>query len=966
MKVVAKRCTIVLLALAMIFTLMPMASGPVYAADEVTLPSGEVQASTLEEGHTYLVPSGGTTIVLQAGDDVTVDCITTRTNGVLTIKGDDSGKLTVTGGINMPYSGNGLIVEGGTLVVDVTGTNSTGWEFALTCSHYDQHGGNVTAKLTNDTGINCGLFANYGFYMDGGTLTASGESSDTIAYGIICEGADYGRVVVEGGKINSSASGNSAYAIKAQYLDIKGGEIIAKADAAGGAYGFFPNTFKGSTFTMTDGKLDMTVNGNSGASLLSYQDVTINGGQLTGTVSSSYNFAYGVDCSGQDADFTMTGGTLDITAINGANYDAYGLRIDNANVTGGTIITNVPEGYEASGIKVNNKAAGAELNFTNATLDLTSTGRNTYGILSLIPVNITGGKVTTEVHSRGDTTAAGLYVMNDLTLSGTEVRVVSEGEQYNNGIYVQGSTNISESLVDIKTTATEKGGEGACFYKDLTMNGVTLDIKVKSAGEAAFGITTGSGPEDWNVKESAIDIDVTSTSSGDFGCKAMEIYHEPGESTATFTDSLVSVKCSAPGAHGEAITCLSDMVLRGVTEIEAIGIGNNNAHGVYVRGSLTMGGANTMIYGKGTTDSGYAGGIRADGGIRGAYTVTLPEGGYVEDGRVNESMGGEASEAKLEGIASEHLRVYGTSRYETAYSAASLFKELKGKEKLPTVIVADGRNFADALSGSYLAAVAEAPILLVHPKYEEEVFYYLQGNVETGGKVYLLGGEGAVSADFEKMLNVAGYNVIRLGGTDRFDTNVLILKEANGIDSTYAKQMLVCSGMGFADALSTSSVGRPILLVGKTLSTSQKEYLDDLKPDSSYIVGGTGAVSEEVEAELAGYIPAESTIRLNGNDRFETSYMVANTFFPWGHRNAVMVDALNFPDGLSGGAVAAAISAPVLLCTSKEANNAQARKWVEQSGAFNSVTFGGPTLISGEQIKYVMGQPDAEIVVYGS
>ena len=93
--------------------------------------------------------------------------------------------------------------------------------------------------------------------------------------------------------------------------------------------------------------------------------------------------------------------------------------------------------------------------------------------------------------------------------------------------------------------------------------------------------------------------------------------------------------------------------------------------------------------------------------------------------------------------------------------------------------------------------------------------------------------------------------------------------------------------------------------------------------------------------------------------------MVAKAFFPGNRRNAVMVYGLSFPDGLSGGAIAVQIGAPVMLCTDKEINNAYACKWVEESGAFNSVTLGGPALIPDGQVKNVMGQPDAAIVRFG-
>ena len=105
MRKIAKRLTVMLLALAMVLAMVPAVSGPVYAADQLPL-DGEVMASDLVPGYDYMVSSAGATIVLEAGDDVTVDRISTAySNAVLTIKGSSAGKLTVTDGIDMPSRG---------------------------------------------------------------------------------------------------------------------------------------------------------------------------------------------------------------------------------------------------------------------------------------------------------------------------------------------------------------------------------------------------------------------------------------------------------------------------------------------------------------------------------------------------------------------------------------------------------------------------------------------------------------------------------------------------------------------------------------------------------------------------------------------------------------------------------------------------------------------------------------------
>ena len=310
-----------------------------------------------------------------------------------------------------------------------------------------------------------------------------------------------------------------------------------------------------------------------------------------------------------------------------------------------------------------------------------------------------------------------------------------------------------------------------------------------------------------------------------------------------------------------------------------------------------------------------------------------------------------------------HLRVMGSSRYDTAFQAANYMKTVKGIDQFDTVVVAYGGDFADALSGSYLAAVAEAPILLVHPKYEGDVLKYIGHNVKPEGKVYLLGGTSVVSEAFEQQLNNASFDVKRLGGADRFETNLLILEEGNALGGD-ASEVLVASATRFADALSTSSVGKPILLAGAKLTADQQDYLREAQPKNAWIVGGTSAVNATVEADLKNFVADGGIKRFEGGNRYETSYMVAHEFFPGECETAILVYGQNFPDGLSGGAVASVIGAPVLLAMDRDDMIANVAKWVQESGATKSVTFGGPTLVTDNNVRTIMADPEAEIVLF--
>ncbi len=291
---------------------------------------------------------------------------------------------------------------------------------------------------------------------------------------------------------------------------------------------------------------------------------------------------------------------------------------------------------------------------------------------------------------------------------------------------------------------------------------------------------------------------------------------------------------------------------------------------------------------------------------------------------------------------SSNLRIYGKSRYETATEVSETIKKGLAKNQHDNMIVACGDNYADALAGSYLAKIKNAPILLVDKNNGSEIKKYIDKNLKKGGTVYILGREGAVSKSFENSL--AGYNVKRLGGQDRFGTNIEILKEA-GVTN---EDILVCSGMDFADSLSASAAGKPILLVDKKLNDKQTAYLGTLKSKNYYIIGGTGAVNNTVAKEIKKYGVVK---RVSGQNRYETSVEVAKAFFGKDCDTIVLAYGLNFPDGLSGGPLALSLNAPLILTTSNDIN--QAKTYVQFADIKRTVTLGGPALISDNALNKI-------------
>lgn len=278
-------------------------------------------------------------------------------------------------------------------------------------------------------------------------------------------------------------------------------------------------------------------------------------------------------------------------------------------------------------------------------------------------------------------------------------------------------------------------------------------------------------------------------------------------------------------------------------------------------------------------------------------------------------------------------RIFGKNRFETSFALADQLKKELEIEKFENIIVASGTNFADALSGSYLSVVKNAPILIVNSEKSQtiqNVKEYIKENLVSKGTVYILGGRSAVSEEMETGLR--GFKIKRLAGKDRYGTNLEILKEA-GVEQ---KTILIATGKNFADSLSASATGMPILLVGKTLSVDQEEFLKNVT-GQKIVLGGEQAVSDQIMKA------AKATERLGGKSRSETSVLIAERFFD-NPKGAVLAYASNFPDGLCGGSLAYAMNSPLLL--TKTENTAAAENYVHKRELKGGIVIGGQSLIS--------------------
>ena len=266
-------------------------------------------------------------------------------------------------------------------------------------------------------------------------------------------------------------------------------------------------------------------------------------------------------------------------------------------------------------------------------------------------------------------------------------------------------------------------------------------------------------------------------------------------------------------------------------------------------------------------------------------------------------------------------RISGSTRYETrAMVSQTAFPSAASR----AAVIASGSSFPDALAASSLAGHLNAPILLTDPKTlsNATVDELNRLDVDT---IYIIGGSNAVSNNVEKAIQASrpSATIARLAGSTRFDTAYQIYSELTklGVNS---KTAIISTGANFADALSASPYSymqsAPFFLSSQ--SGLDEESLAALKDfQSAIIVGGTNAVPLSVEQQLRSI--GVATSRLQGTTRYETSLEIGKftlNNLSLDPSSVVYATGANFPDALSGSALAG-INKTVLLLAQDESSS---------------------------------------------
>lgn len=265
---------------------------------------------------------------------------------------------------------------------------------------------------------------------------------------------------------------------------------------------------------------------------------------------------------------------------------------------------------------------------------------------------------------------------------------------------------------------------------------------------------------------------------------------------------------------------------------------------------------------------------------------------------------------------SKNRRLSGSNRFTTAVAISK--DAYPNPASVNTVVVTTGNDFPDSLSAAPLAAKLGGPLLMTTPtKLSEDTRAEIQRLKPT--TIIVIGGKGAVSNGVEASLRAllpSGGKIERLGGADRYETSVKIAEYGrSGIEST----VFFATGLDFPDALSAGAAagaqGAPLILVPPTnqsIGPQTRAYLTSRKTTTIHIVGGTAGINDSLAADARKIGVVKTVQRHSGRDRFATAAAVADRFYTSADR-AYLAYGMDFPDALTGAAVAGALGAPLLL-----------------------------------------------------
>lgn len=291
-------------------------------------------------------------------------------------------------------------------------------------------------------------------------------------------------------------------------------------------------------------------------------------------------------------------------------------------------------------------------------------------------------------------------------------------------------------------------------------------------------------------------------------------------------------------------------------------------------------------------------------------------------------------------------RLGGANRDATAAAVALAAYPTAGSAK--AVVLARDDVYADGLTGSPLASALNGPLLLTNPSIlSNDARTAITHALSPGGTIDLLGGTTAISAQTASTLTSLGYNVVRIGGADRYATASMVadqIASVRAVDHVY-----LATGLNFPDAESAADAaavnhGVVLLTDGTAMAAETSQWLSAHPGLAAVAIGGSAAAADPAATPLVG------------TDRYATAAKVAASVLP-SPVGVVIATGANFPDGLAGAAYAAHFGWAMLLVSpgATTLNADQASYLHAAAGPVkNLVTIGGTTAVPAGAVSLVL------------
>lgn len=250
----------------------------------------------------------------------------------------------------------------------------------------------------------------------------------------------------------------------------------------------------------------------------------------------------------------------------------------------------------------------------------------------------------------------------------------------------------------------------------------------------------------------------------------------------------------------------------------------------------------------------------------------------------------------------------GPDRYATAVAISE-----KTFTQSDFVYVVSGENFPDGLAAGPVAGVNQAPVLLTKRDSVPTVVADELARLDPMTVIVVGGTTVITDATVDALEAASGAPAVRFAGVNRYATAVRMAIAMEEVQTAY-----IVSGESFPDALAAGPAAgseyAPLLLTKKTsLPPETRAYLDGRPLDRIVIVGGTLAISQDVEDTIADLVPSATIERYAGATRYDTAALIAISTWPLGADTVFYAPGANFPDGLSATPAAMVNNAPLLL-----------------------------------------------------